>query len=165
MNPAWIPFLIIAAILVGSAIKVVTSKDLVHSVLWLAAALIGTAVLFVTLRADFLAVVQILLYTGGVITLMLFAIMLTERLETARIAIISTDKVRGGVALLSVGTLVVTAIVKGTGAVAQGAAPPVDTQALGALFLTELVLPFEVLSILLLAAMIAAITLARRTDP
>jgi NAD(P)H-quinone oxidoreductase subunit 6 len=165
MNPAWFPFIIVAITLVGSAIKVVSSKDLVHSVLWLALMLIGTAVLFVTLHADFLAAVQILLYTGGVITLMLFAIMLTQRLTTAHIAIASTDHLRGAVALLSVGILLVTGIVHGAGAIPLGEAPPVDTQALGKLFLTELILPFEVLSILLLAAMIAAITLARRTDP
>jgi NADH-quinone oxidoreductase subunit J len=64
-----------------AALFVVTSRNLVHAVLWLAVTLATTAVLFVLLQAPFLAGIQILLYTGGVITLMLFGVMLTRRHE------------------------------------------------------------------------------------
>ena len=67
-------------VLVGSALAVVLSKNLFHSVLWLALALIGTAGVFLMLDAEFLAAVQILLYAGGVVTVVVFAIVVTERL-------------------------------------------------------------------------------------
>ena len=66
--------------LVGSALAVVLSKNLFHSVLWLALALTGTAGIFLLLDAEFLAGVQILLYAGGVVTVVVFAIVVTERL-------------------------------------------------------------------------------------
>ena len=59
----------VAAVLVGAALAVVLSKNLFHSVLWLALALTGTAVIFLTLDAEFLAAVQLLLYAGGVVTI------------------------------------------------------------------------------------------------
>ncbi len=70
----------IAAVLLGSSLLVVLSRNLFHSVLWLAAALVATAGLFLLLHAEFLAAVQVLLYAGGVVTIVVFAIMLTERL-------------------------------------------------------------------------------------
>ena len=73
-----IAFGIVAACLLLAALFVVTSKNLVHAVLWLAVTLASTAALFVLLQAPFLAGIQILLYTGGVITLMLFGVMLTD---------------------------------------------------------------------------------------
>ncbi|MEZ4655213.1 MAG: NADH-quinone oxidoreductase subunit J [Candidatus Eisenbacteria bacterium] len=81
----WIAFVILGLSLPLAGRMAVVSRDLVHSVLWLAVALVSTAGLFITLNAEFLAAVQILLYTGGVITLMLFGIMLTRRLATARV--------------------------------------------------------------------------------
>jgi len=68
-----IGFAIVALGLLVSALRVVTSKNLVHSVLWLGATLVTTAIAYVMLSAPFIASIQILLYTGGVITLMLLA--------------------------------------------------------------------------------------------
>ncbi|RME26078.1 MAG: NADH-quinone oxidoreductase subunit J, partial [Deltaproteobacteria bacterium] len=84
---AWILFAVVALLLVGSALMVVLSMDLVHTVLWLAVGLVTTAVVYVALSADFLAAAQVLLYTGGVVTLMLFAVMLTRRLAGAGVAV------------------------------------------------------------------------------
>ena len=69
----------VAALLIISAMGVVLSKNLVHGVFWLAGTLIATAAMYVFLEAPFLAGIQIVLYTGGVITLMLFGVMLTQR--------------------------------------------------------------------------------------
>ena len=163
---SWIVFGVLAAGMAYSGIRVVTCTDLVRSVLWLAVTLLLTAVLYVTLHADFIATVQVLLYTGGVVTLMLFAVMLTERLETARVEHHSRSRAAAlvaAVALLgTIGWAVRTAFPT------MGAPPPElvpDTALLGKMFLTQYLLPFEVLSVLLLAAMIGAITIARRTDP
>ena len=70
----------LSIVLVGSALAVVLSKNLFHAVLWLALALTGTAGVFLLLDAEFLAAVQLLLYAGGIITIVVFAIVVTERL-------------------------------------------------------------------------------------
>ena len=69
----------------ASALAVVLTKNLFHSVLWLALTLTGTAGIFLTLDAEFLAAVQLLLYAGGVVTIAVFAIVVTERLVGDRI--------------------------------------------------------------------------------
>jgi NADH-quinone oxidoreductase subunit J len=163
---AWIAFIVLALIILTSALQVVRSVNLVHTVFWLAGALMGTAALFVHLHADFLAAVQVLLYTGGVITLMLFGVMLTRRLSGIEILHGSKNVFGGAAVVMAVLGLIASAIYKDPltrVATADTFVP--DTQALGRLFLTDLMLPFELLSILLLAAMIGAITLARKVDP
>src|SRR5438876_12039897 len=78
-------FWALAILLVGSALAVVLSTNLFHAVLWLALALTGTAGIFLLLDAEFLAAVQLLLYAGGVVTIVVFAIVVTERLVGERI--------------------------------------------------------------------------------
>lgn len=167
---SWIAFVVLGLVLLFAARKVVVSQDLVHSVLWLAVTLVATAGLYVTLHAEFLAAVQVMLYTGGVITLMLFGIMLTRRMSAIRIEHGSQRRLRGAVIALAGFVLVGLAVTRagdrgaGTG-MGTPDGMPFNTAELGRLFLTDLMLPFEVLSILLLAAMIGAIVLARKTDP
>lgn len=74
-----IAFLIIALIILISAISVIASKEIFHSALYLALMFLGVAALFLTLNAEFLAAIQVLIYAGGVVVLILFAIMLTKR--------------------------------------------------------------------------------------
>ncbi len=74
-------FLVISALTIISSIMVVQSRKLVHSAVYLAGALIGTAALFILLKAEFIAWVQVLVYVGAVITLILFTIMLTRKGE------------------------------------------------------------------------------------
>src|SRR6187401_553828 len=92
-----IAFWSFAALLVGAGLAVVLSKNLFHSVLWLALALVATAGIFLSLDAEFLAAVQILLYAGGVITVVVFAIVVTERLVGERLAHTSRRVAAGGV--------------------------------------------------------------------
>jgi NADH:ubiquinone oxidoreductase subunit 6 (subunit J) len=166
VSPAWIAFLIIALVMLTGALQVVRSKDLVHSVFWLALTLLGTAALFIHLHADFLAAVQVLLYTGGVITLMLFGVMLTRRIEGINIPN-ESHRIGLGVLLgLATLTVFVMAILRDPQSSLATALPfEPDTAALGAMFLQKLILPFELLSLLLLAAMVGAIALARKVDP
>ena len=154
---AWIAFTVLAVLMVGGSAMVVLSTDLVRSVFWLAGVLILTGVLYVTLSADFVAAVQLLLYTGGVVTLMLFAVMLTRRLSGAHILIESIDRLKGLFMGLAVFLIVLTGV--WTGLPWHVAAPDMvaDTQGLGAIFLSPvqtsgkmgLLLPFELLSLLL----------------
>lgn len=76
-----IAFLIISAFTIFSAIMVIRSRNIVHSAVYLAGALIGTSGLFILLKAEFVAWIQVLVYVGAVITLILFTIMLTRKGE------------------------------------------------------------------------------------
>lgn len=78
MNPELITFFIVAFVTLASAVLVISAKEIFHSALYLAIMLLGVAGLFVMLNAEFLAAVQILVYAGAVVILMLFAIMLTK---------------------------------------------------------------------------------------
>src|SRR6187399_134516 len=81
-----VAFYCLSALLVGSELAVVLSTNLFPAVLWLALALTGTAGVFLLLDAEFLAAVQLLLYAGGIITIVVFAIVVTERLVGERIS-------------------------------------------------------------------------------
>ncbi|MBK8996326.1 MAG: NADH-quinone oxidoreductase subunit J [Myxococcales bacterium] len=163
MDP--IAFGIVAACLLLAALFVVTSKNLVHAVLWLAVTLATTAVLFVLLQAPFLAGIQILLYTGGVITLMLFGVMLTRRHERVFIEN-ETSSGRRVPGILAAAVLfgVIASATYRTPGLPAGPGRNVGADEIGKAFLTEHLLAFEVLSILLLIAMIGAIVLARKAD-
>ena len=99
-----------AALLVGGGLAVVLSKNLFHSVLWLALALVATAGVFLTLDAEFLAAVQVLLYAGGVVTVVVFAIVVTERLVGAKLSHTSRRVVTSGVVSAALLALLVRAI-------------------------------------------------------
>ena len=158
-------FSVLAGLLCASATAVVRTQNLVHSVFCLAATLILTAVLFLILDAAFLAGIQLILYTGGVITLMLFGVMLTQHdLGTEIPNPISTNLPAAWTASLLFG-LLLTGIWSDPVFGRMRPMDQPDAAAIGRLFLSDHLIAFEVLSILLLAAMIGAIVLARRTDP
>ncbi len=162
---AWLAFCIIAGVILNSAVNVVRSTDLVHTVFWLALSLLGTAALFVHLDAEFLAAVQVLLYTGGVVTLMLFGVMLTRRIDGVRIIHGSSHQGRAMACALAVFGAIASSIFRSEQGARAVAKDLPETEALGQFFLRDLVLPFELLSLLLLAAMVGAIALARKVDP
>lgn len=154
----------LAALLVGSALAVVLTKNLFHSVLWLALALTGTAGVFLLLQAEFLAAVQVLLYAGGVVTVVVFAIVVTERLVGERLS--HTSRRIGPGALVAAAVLAGLASTIGQ-ATLPAAAPemPADlTRLLGESVLTTFVLAFELLAALLLVALLGATYFARPED-
>ena len=157
-------FWVLSVLLVGSALAVVLSKNLFHAVLWLALALTGTAGIFLLLNAEFLAAVQLLLYAGGIITVVVFAIVVTERLIGERLSQTNRGVVSG--ALVSGGLL---AIIVSTLMQRQLPSTPLPqpgdlTLLVGKQVLTTFVLPFELLALLMLAAMLGAIYFARPED-
>ena len=161
---AWIAFTAIALVILTAALQVVQSRDLVHTVFWLALTLMGTAALFVHLDAEFLAAVQVLLYTGGVVTLMLFGVMLTRRIDGVRIIHESGDKTRAILCSVALFGCIAHSILGDPASASTTRFDMADTEALGQLFLQNMVLPFELLSLLLLSAMVGAIALARKVD-
>jgi NADH-quinone oxidoreductase subunit J len=159
-----IAFWSVAVVLVGSALAVVLSKNLFHSVLWLALALTGTAGVFLLLEAEFLAAVQLLLYAGGIITIVVFAIVVTERLVGERISQTSRHITAGAVIAIALVALVVNAIMRQPLPTTMQPLAGDLTRTLGASVLTRFVLPFELLGVLMLAAMLGAIYFARPED-
>ena len=156
-----VAFWSLAVVLVGSALAVVLSKNLFHSVLWLALALTGTAGVFLLLDAEFLAAVQLLLYAGGIVTIVVFAIVVTERLVGERISQTSRRITAGAVISLALIALIVNAITRQPLATVREPLPSDLTRTIGESILTRFVLPFELLGVLMLAAMLGAVYFAR----
>lgn len=151
----------LAALLLASAFAVVLTKNLFHSVLYLALSLTATAGIFLSLDAEFLAAVQLLLYAGGVITIVVFAIVVTERLVGDRITQTSRQLVNGFVVA---GALLVAVLLFVRSVPLPQARPAMAgdlTTAIGQILLTRYVLPFELLGVLFVAALLGAIYFAR----
>ena len=159
-----ITFGALAVVLVASALAVVLTKNLFHSVLWLALTLTGTAGIFLTLDAEFLAAVQLLLYAGGVVTIVVFAIVVTERLVGDRITQTSRQIFSGFIIAGAVLVGLLTFILR---APLTRPRPPLAgdlTRAIGDAVLTRFVLSFELLGMLFLAALLGALYFARPDD-
>jgi len=150
-----------AAVLVGAGLAVVLSKNLFHSVLWLALALVATAGVFLSLDAEFLAAVQVLLYAGGVVTVVVFAIVVTERLVGERLSHTSRRVLAGGAVSAALLALLVRTL---SSATIDMPKPPLTgdlTRQIGMSLLTRFALPFELLAVLLLVGLLAASYFAR----
>lgn len=164
MTAETIAFGVLSTVIVGSALGVVLSKNLFHAVLWLALALTGTAGIFLMLDADFLAAVQLLLYAGGIVTVVVFAIVVTERLVGERITQTSRRLAGGGIVCAALLTLLVLAIGRQPMTLVRPPAPVDLTKTIGVEVLTRFVLPFELLAVLMLTALLGAIYFARTED-
>jgi NADH-quinone oxidoreductase subunit J len=166
-----IAFYFIAACILGFAVLVVTTKDTVHSVLFLVLDFLFVAALYVLLGAQFLAAIQILVYAGGIVVLYLFVVMLVNLKRPPEAHADPHRKTKWGFAL-SIAVLAELAIVAGYSyakpaaplAVAAAQSIPVsgNTEEVGWLLYTSYLIPFEIASMLLLVAMIGAIVLAKR---
>ena len=154
----------LAVVLLASALAVVLTRNLFHSVLYLALMLTATSGLFLSLDAEFLAAVQLLLYAGGVVTIAVFAIVVTERLVGDRITQTSRQIFTGFVIS---GALLVAILVVFRRAPLTVTRPSVTgdlTRAIGQSLLTTYVVPFELLGVLFVAALLGAIYFARPDD-
>ena len=147
-------------VLLGS-VWVVSLTNLLRAALSLGLVLIGVALAFLMLEAEFLAFVQILVYVGAILTLVVFAIMLTARLHDGPIA--APNRQQGPAAAASVLLFVVLAsVTQGVAWPEGGSGGPVRLAELGERLVTTLVLPFEVISLVFVAAVVGAIVLAAR---
>ena len=161
MTPEVIGFWVLAAMLIVSALAVVLTRNLFHSVLWLALSLVSTAGIFLLLDAEFIAAVQVLLYAGGVITVVVFAIVVTEKLVGETISHTSKRLFGGAIVAAGVLTMVVGVIQRGMWDMPRPEMVGDTTRAIGISLLTKFLLPFELLGVLLLAGLIAASYFAR----
>ena len=165
MVAAQVIFLVVALVVLGSAIMVVSTRSLIHAALWLVVTLFGVAALYAILNAGFLAIVQVVIYIGAIAILFIFAVMLTRKDLRDR----GRQQNRGWwlsalVSLLSFSGLLI--MLRGwTGFGSMPAAIPSGFDSVAALGNSlvqpdAFVLPFEVASVLLLAALIGAVYLA-----
>ena len=163
MNGVDLAFVLLGAVALGAGFLVVTTSRIVHAALWLAVSLGAVAGCFLLLTAELLAWVQVLIYVGAVVVLVLFALMLT------RAPIGPTPGARRGrvvlaaiVAVSTAGVLLVTQLAAlGDEVIDLEAADVGGGQAVGSALFRAWVLPFEVLSVLLLAALVGAIVISR----
>ncbi len=162
MTPKLAIFYFLAAFTVWAGAVVVLGKNIVRAAVALIFSFCGIAALFVLLDAEFLAAVQVLIYVGGITILLLFAIMLTSRISAQTVRVINDQVFLSALAGLGVLVGLAYASLKGIGPLAGPPALPETTPFLGRELLTTYVLPFEVVSVLLLAAMVGAIILARK---
>jgi len=157
-------FAILSVITLGAALMVVTSRNLLHSALWLIVSFFGIAGVFILLQAEFLAVVQVLIYIGAIAMLIIFAIMLTRRIMDPQQPRFNSQwgLVGGFAALLFVGLAAV--VTRVAWPVAAGEVPADAIAQLGVDFVGVYAVPFEIASVLLVVAMIGAIIIARERE-
>jgi NADH-quinone oxidoreductase subunit J len=159
MTLSQVVFALLSALILVSAVWVVTLRNLFRAALSLGLTLLGVAGLFILLEAEFLAFVQILVYVGAILTLIVFAIMLTAKLQASPAAGSSRQTVPAAAA--SLGLFVVLA--SSTQSLTWPEIPSaeaVSLTTLGGQLVTTLVLPFEVISLVFVAAMVGAIAIA-----
>ncbi|MET3986359.1 NADH-quinone oxidoreductase subunit J [Streptomyces sp. PvR034] len=162
-----VAFVLVGLATLGAALITVTTKQLVHAALWLVVALGGIAVEYLLLTAEFIAWVQVLIYVGSVVVLLLFGLMLTKApIGRSPDADSGNRWVALGVAVAAAACLVwvVVDAFRTTWIDLDGPAQG-STAVTGGFLFQHWVLPFEALSVLLLAALVGAIVLSRKSDP
>jgi NADH-quinone oxidoreductase subunit J len=154
-------FWLLAIITLGSAILMVMNKNIFHSALFMVVTFIGVAAMYLMLQADFMAAVQILVYGGAIAIFIVFGIMLTVRGEMKQTNLFSANVIGAGIVSLIL--IVINALmVFNTKWPVSSAAPPEETVSqIAELMLTKFVVPFEVVAVLLLVALLGAVIIAK----
>jgi NADH-quinone oxidoreductase subunit J len=162
MNTYDLIFYLFALLTLVSALFVVTNKNIVHSAFYLLFTFFGVAGIYVLLGSDFVAIVQLIVYVGGILILLLFGVMLTNKITNVEIrtGTINIFSALIGVGLLTGALLAAVLYAPWKESVPQEAVP--TTSILGNLLMNEYVLIFELLGIILLIALIGAASIARR---
>lgn len=166
-------FYIFAVIILGSAVMTITRRNVVHSAIWLIGALVGVAGLYLLQGAEFLAGVQIIVYIGGITVLFLFVIMLVPVREEAMTRRFSSQKwiavFCSVVVLVILGAFVVHGVsgldFPEKGEPLEPSSLTQNSEEVGYVLFSEYLLPFELASILLLAAIIGAVVMSKARGP
>ena len=155
-------FLFLIIMIIISAINVVISSQLIYSAVSLLFTLFGVAGLYVFLYADFIAATQVVIYVGGILVLIIFGVMLTNKIENATITSKTHNKIPGVVFSGLLLLLQFYAIFNTKWLVNNNPEKDSTIMDIGELLLNKYLLPFEVVSILLLAALMGAAMLSRK---
>jgi len=155
-------FYLLVTLTIGSALVVALSRNIVYSAFSLLGTFMGVAGLYALLAADFVAVIQILVYVGGILVLIVFAVMLTHRIDDVAVSNRSVGRLPAAFIVGAVG------VIMGVGVVAARWAQKADVQAapttygIGDAFLGPYILPFELASVVLLVVLIGAVVVSRK---
>ena len=158
-----ITFWVLAIAMTFAAIRVVTSRNVIHAALYLVVTLLGAATIYVLLYAEFVAWVQVLVYVGAIVVLMLFGLMLT-RADIGKSNFDNDQRLLAAVcsaAMFGVTSWVLVDAFEGQ-EIDLSRSTGTSTASLGDAIFSAYVLPFEVVSVLLLAALVGAVVIARR---
>jgi len=156
-------FAVVAALIAFAAVRLVTTRNLVHGALYLLFVLAGAAVLFLLFLAEFVAWVQVLVYIGAVVVLLLFGLMLT-RAPIGNMALDSQTRPLAAVVSLAIFAITSTIVWKTFKGQRVHFSKPVTVSTLGQAIFSRYVLPFEIVSVVLLAALVGAVVLARKEE-
>jgi len=151
----------IACLILVFALLVVLSRNIFHSALYLAFVLMGVACVYLYLDAEFLAIVQVLIYVGAIVTLFIFTIMLTADINTGPIRGMIRRVLGGAFASLAILFILIRVIARTTWQAAAQNAPAISLEGLGRSLMSKYVLPFEVISLISLAAIVGAIVIGK----
>ena len=157
-------FWIVVGITIASAVMVVQSKQLLYSAIALLFTFVGVAGLYIFLWADFIAAVQVVVYVGGILVLIVFGIMLTNKITSVNISHTSVQRGIGATVVLGILVGIGFMIIKTPWYQVAATEPVQTTETIGRLLMMDYLLPFEVASLLLLGALIGATTLSRKED-
>ncbi len=157
-------FYLLAILTVGSSAIVAFSRNIVHSTFALFGAFMGVAGIYVLLAADFVAMVQLLLYVGGILVLTLFAVMLTQGIADVTVSNRAVGRLPALIVSAVAGVVMIFAVFKTPWHQGAKAIVHPTTYGIGNAFLGTYALPFELASIVLLAALIGAVVISRPVD-
>ena len=155
-------FLSICILIIASGFWVVVSPNLVHSAVSLLFTLFGVAGLYVFLYADFMAAAQVIIYVGGILVLIIFGVMLTNKISDQNISNKSQNRLPAAIACLILLILQVKATLNSSWYIDNMITRESTVNDIGFLLLNKYLLPFEIVSLLLLAALIGAAMLSRK---
>lgn len=161
LPPGAVFFWLLASVVVVSAAGVALSGNILYSALSLLGALAGVAGLYFYLSADFLGITQLLLYVGGILVLILFAVLLTNRIGELRVTNLSAGVMLGAPSAIGMVALIARTALRTPFPLTEEVAAP-TTARLGDALLSEYLMPFELISIVLLSALVGAMVIARR---
>ena len=162
-----VPVLVFAAVslvTLGGAIAVVTNKNVLHSAYYLVLAFVGIAAIYVLLEAPFIAVVQVLIYIGAIAILIIFAIMLTRRLMSKDMEQRNQQWIWAALGALILFGVLGWLVYNANWPVIEASVPKEPISLIGVELLSTYVVPFEIASVLLLAALVGSILIGRERD-
>ena len=162
MELTTILFYLFSIVTITAAAVMVFSKNIVHSAFALMFTLIGVAALYVLLYADFLAATQLLVYVGGILILILFGIMLTTQGQTLSFKTTTVNIVPASILSVAAAMLLIYAFVQTDWKITESGVRDETVREMGMMLMGEYILPFIVVGVLLLIAIIGAILMATR---
>lgn len=158
-------FYIIAAVTLISAAIVVFARRIIYSAFALLATFLGVACIYIYLAADFLAATQVLVYVGGILVLLIFGVMLTQKINDVKFRVERVQFLPGLIVAIAVFVTLFMVITKTFWPLAEKKVLEPTTAKVGILLMTDFLLPFEIASVLLLVALIGAAMFARKEPP